>query len=939
MISFGDSYSDNTGWGNFLAEPPHWSHFSDGPNWVDYLESTYNESTIALRSTAFGGATINSTLITALGGAKTDIVTQVERFQELLTPAPASTAWTSADTLFTMWVGINDITVTYSHNNQSQLHATLMDSWYNLQATLYKSGARNFLYLNVPPFYRAPWFNPYPANRELLKAAIEDYNVHLLAKAKEFQRNYPEAFVLHFDAYTEFGGLLDKATEFGFRNVTDYCDEYAKGTANLTTLIPSCVNPNSTRRSLALPRLDPDSVSADVPPTRLSGNPPPMHFRSLVPSAAAAVLLATFATPATAAGSFALGNIDYVFAFGDSFSTWNWTVSPNNLTAPDSDKTWCNGPNWLDYLFRNSSALTRNFAIGGATTSNDIISSLIYKAVDSQIADFTAAFSPPPASVPWTGANSLFATWIGINDCSASFAYTDRSIRQAEAVKKWYQLQENLYASGARNFLFLNVPPMELSPFVVRYGRGDRGGDASLLKASVDNWNTLLQSYAYKFQQEHQDAMVMLYDTHHRFESVLEDGLSYGFKNTTLDCPAYSHLGKYPDWSVTKVASCVNPLANYFWLDGTHPTSAAHELLAENVLEVISAPNTTTTTTGYLAAGIAKRFPHLSSNQPKFARLVRSRREEMPFLMAYSQGYVPSPSHSRRSSVADIAADFLGPNGTEHIAKVQKLSDRIEDSIDAFSRPIRPWLPALGRFLIIVTFLEDALRILTQISDQNYYLQKHRGFPWGLSHIFLYGNVLVMTACSLLVMAKRYPEIATGGLFAVVIGQGLGYGLIFDLNFFLRNLSVMGGLLMVLSDSLSKRKSLFGVVPSMEVNDADRKKYFQLAGRVLLIFLFLGFVFNGQFTFARAFVSIVGLVACVNVAIGFKAKLSAMFLVVTLSFFNLFINNFWAVHAAHPQRDFLKYDFFQTLSIVGGLLLLVNLGPGEISVDKGKKHL
>jgi uncharacterized membrane protein YphA (DoxX/SURF4 family) len=49
----------------------------------------------------------------------------------------------------------------------------------------------------------------------------------------------------------------------------------------------------------------------------------------------------------------------------------------------------------------------------------------------------------------------------------------------------------------------------------------------------------------------------------------------------------------------------------------------------------------------------------------------------------------------------------------------------------------------------------------------------------------------------------------------------------------------------------------------------------------------------------------------------------------TAAAMQLFVNNFWTVHAAHPARDFLRYDFFQTLSIVGGLLLLVNQGPGE----------
>lgn len=142
-----------------------------------------------------------------------------------------------------------------------------------------------------------------------------------------------------------------------------------------------------------------------------------------------------------------------------------------------------------------------------------------------------------------------------------------------------------------------------------------------------------------------------------------------------------------------------------------------------------------------------------------------------------------------------------------------------------------------------------------------------------------------MITASVSVIARKYPEISVGALLSVVIVQGFGYGLIFDLNFFLRNLSVIGGLLMVLSDSLSVKKNIFAGLPS--ISETDKRIYFQLAGRVLLIFLFLGFVLQGEWSFFRVFVSVFGLGACIMVAVGFKARWSASFLVLLLSVFNV----------------------------------------------------
>jgi uncharacterized membrane protein YphA (DoxX/SURF4 family) len=172
--------------------------------------------------------------------------------------------------------------------------------------------------------------------------------------------------------------------------------------------------------------------------------------------------------------------------------------------------------------------------------------------------------------------------------------------------------------------------------------------------------------------------------------------------------------------------------------------------------------------------------------------------------------------------------------------------------------------------------------------------------PNGITHLFLITNVIAMLICSTLVIIRKHSDYAVFGLMGVVVTQALGYGLIFDLNFFLRNLSVIGGLLMVLSDSWVRKTKAFAGLPS--IDEKDRKMYFQLAGRVLLIFLFIGFVFAGTWSVGRVLVSILGAIACVMVVVGFKAKFSATLLVVILSVFNLLVNNFWTVRITFKPR-------------------------------------
>jgi hypothetical protein len=86
-------------------------------------------------------------------------------------------------------------------------------------------------------------------------------------------------------------------------------------------------------------------------------------------------------------------------------------------------------------------------------------------------------------------------------------------------------------------------------------------------------------------------------------------------------------------------------------------------------------------------------------------------------------GYSPDPhgiGNSRPSATGYRAANPENP-----IEQLQYYAKQIEDYVEIYSQPLRPYLPAIGRFLIIVTFLEDSLRIVTQWGDQLWYLQKY----------------------------------------------------------------------------------------------------------------------------------------------------------------------------------------------------------------------
>ena len=105
---------------------------SDGPNYVDFLTTTYNRSYIQTYNHAFGGATVDPTLVPSPFGPIVQSFKQQVEHGFLPNYASRDTVpWSSSKSLFTVFFGINDVVLSYEQKNDT-LNYTIIKSYENL---------------------------------------------------------------------------------------------------------------------------------------------------------------------------------------------------------------------------------------------------------------------------------------------------------------------------------------------------------------------------------------------------------------------------------------------------------------------------------------------------------------------------------------------------------------------------------------------------------------------------------------------------------------------------------------------------------------------------------------------------------------------------------------------------------------------------------------
>ncbi|KAJ7263074.1 hypothetical protein C8J57DRAFT_1334618 [Mycena rebaudengoi] len=239
-----------------------------------------------------------------------------------------------------------------------------------------------------------------------------------------------------------------------------------------------------------------------------------------------------------------LDALKYLVIFGASYCDvgYDYTTSPTptreeplGIRFPGVTYAEPNEPNWVGLFVTNHSPnpnlLVYNYSKGGSRVYN----------VKSQVEEmFLRHFGNISSQSQWTSSDTLFMTWVGINDAAWS---CDHVLN----VQKLFEIQETLYQSGARNFLFFNLSPIHRSP-------------AKGKLASYSAWNIELKNSASHFITAHADATVMIFSSWDTFTAVLDNPVAHGFP-----------------------AEDVKRQGGSIWVDHLHPTSKMHDYIARDL--------------------------------------------------------------------------------------------------------------------------------------------------------------------------------------------------------------------------------------------------------------------------------------------------------------------------------------------------------------------
>ncbi|KAK6335706.1 hypothetical protein TWF730_003084 [Orbilia blumenaviensis] len=218
---FGDSYTYNgfNPWGtqpstaNPLGNPAFpGDTTSGGANYIGLAVTTYKKSDLFAYGFGISGATIDPALAYPTQGRALDVEINMW-IQQYSNRATVGVPWTSDNTLFSLFFGVNDITVTMARTDMETYTDKIIASLMNQTNTLYSYGARKFMFINAPPVDRLPAVYGNIA----IKTNVARWNSRLLAFAADFKNTHPGSSYVVYDTWTDYNRVLDNPTAYGLK--------------------------------------------------------------------------------------------------------------------------------------------------------------------------------------------------------------------------------------------------------------------------------------------------------------------------------------------------------------------------------------------------------------------------------------------------------------------------------------------------------------------------------------------------------------------------------------------------------------------------------------------------------------------------------------------------------------------------------------------------
>lgn len=306
-------------------------------------------------------------------------------------------------------------------------------------------------------------------------------------------------------------------------------------------------------------------------------------------------------------GSSTLQEFSSLVVFGDSYTDAGPEYYTPDPSQNFSTTTSTGGRIWPQYVQQYTGANLYDYAVSGAVCDSYFSPSRRNGVKQNQVPYFLK-------DKDYVGDNSLvipvnetiYAIWIGTNDLGPASFFTDNrpSLSLLDYVECVYAQLDALHDAGARNFVLLNLAPLNYAPM---YALPENGGtintnfwkdeaaynsNVTQVSEKMRQYVALLNSvYNYRTTEEVQisdrypgssftifDVHSLLSDMWHNPESYLNGTVPANVTSTITACGAACKASEVRD--------------SYLWYDSLHPSEQTDRIIAREFVDIVAGNST-----------------------------------------------------------------------------------------------------------------------------------------------------------------------------------------------------------------------------------------------------------------------------------------------------------------------------------------------------------